>query len=115
MADNARDEMEQATLAAEAKAERGPLTELSAEEALARLRRGQVLYDVRVEKLCFKGAFDQPVRMKGCVLVAPRFEGATFSQEVLFQRCTLELPHFGKENVFAADFSLSGSTLSGAQ
>src|SRR5437879_1207774 len=83
-------------------AERKPRVVLAPEEALERVRRGQTLQDVQVEKLCFKGEFPLPFKLKNCVLVRPRFEGATFHGDVAFLGCTLERPQCSRENVFAA-------------
>src|SRR5690349_158985 len=81
-------------------AERKPRIVLTPEEALDRLRRGQTLQNVQVERLCFKGDFPLPFKMKNCVLVRPRFEGATFQGDVAFLGCTLERLQCGHENVF---------------
>ena len=92
-----------------------PRAALAAGEALERLRGGQALENVRVENLRFKGDFPQGVRLKNCHLVRPNFDGATFGGKAVFQHCTLERPHFHRENVFAQDFVLSHATVVGAQ
>jgi hypothetical protein len=84
---------------------------LSAAEALDKLRKGITLENVRIEKLVFKGEFTEPVRLRHCVLVQPRFEGAVFRAEVTFARCTVERPQFGKKTEFTQGLSLVGSTL----
>jgi len=84
---------------------------LSAQEALDRLRKGQTVQNVRIEKLAFKGEFTEPVRLKRVVLVSPRFEGATFQNEVLFAQCTLDRPLFARRNEFTHGLAINGSTL----
>jgi hypothetical protein len=88
-----------------------PRARMSANEALERLRRGETLRDVRVERLAFKGEFPLPVRMVNVFLCQPQFDGASFAAEVSLTRCTLERPRFNRPAVFAQDFCLTGSTL----
>lgn len=85
--------------------------ELSPQDALERLRKGMPLENVRVEKLVFRGEFPAPVRLKHCLLVRPRFDGAVFQDEVKLVACTIERPECNKENEFRKGLSLSGSTL----
>jgi hypothetical protein len=92
-------------------AERRPRAVLAPEEALDRLRRGQTLQDVQVEKLCFQADFPLPFKLKNCLLIRPRFEGATFRGDVAFLGCTLERPQCSRETHFAAGLSLAGSTI----
>jgi hypothetical protein len=91
--------------------DRGPVTEMTAEAALDRLRKGQALENVRIERLCFEGEFPLPFKLKNCQLIRPQFDGATFQGEVAFMGCTLEKPVFGRPNVFANNLLLNGSTL----
>ena len=84
---------------------------LSAKEALDKLLRGEILENVRIERLVFRGTFAQPVRLKHVTLVQPRFEGAIFQDEVEFLGCTLDRPGFGHPCEFARGFNLTGSTL----
>src|SRR4051812_35039845 len=70
----------------------GARTELSPAEALERLRKGQPLENVRVERLVFRGEFPLPIRLTHCVLVRPRFDGAVFLDEVRLTACTLDRP-----------------------
>jgi hypothetical protein len=91
--------------------ETAPKPVMTAKEALERIRAGQRLENVRVERLTFKGEFPQPVRLKRVVLVQPRFDGAVFRGEVALQGCTVERPQFERPSEFQQDLNLSGSTL----
>src|SRR4051794_39473575 len=93
----------------------GALATMTSEQALSHLRTGRPLENVRVEKLVFRGEFVQPIRLKNCVLIRPRFDSATFQTDVTFQNCTLEHPYLSRENVFNGDLSFRGSTLTAVQ
>jgi hypothetical protein len=84
-------------------------------EALSRIRAGRPLRDVRVEKLVLSGEFTQTVRFENCLLVKPRFDGCVFQAEVSFKQCTLDRPHFARQNVFQSDFLLRHSTVLSSQ
>ncbi len=90
-------------------------TEMSAKEALERLRKGETLENVRVERLVFRGEFTAPVRLRHCILVRPRFDGVIFQDEVKMTACTIERPESNKDNEFRKGLILSGSTLIRAQ
>ncbi len=93
----------------DAQAEKAPT--LPAAEALERLQRGEKLENVRVEKLVFRGAFAQPVRLQHVTLVQPKFDGATFQADVTLHGCTIDRPFFASPCEFAAGLDLTGSTL----
>ncbi|HJT78026.1 MAG TPA: hypothetical protein VJ739_12555 [Gemmataceae bacterium] len=95
----------------EALVEEAPRVVLSGEEALAKLRAGEVIVNARIVRLTFRGAFPLPVRLRRVVLVQPRFDGATFRGEASFQGCTLDRPTFGRPTEFAGGLDLTGSTL----
>jgi hypothetical protein len=95
--------------------ERAPQTTLSPEAALDRLRKGQSLENVCVERLCFQGEFPLPFTVRNCQLVKPKFEGATFHDDVAFVSCTIERPAFSRTVVFEKNCSLVHSTLVSAQ
>jgi hypothetical protein len=80
-------------------------------EALERLRRGDAVENVRIDRLCFKGDFPKPVRLVNVHLCQPQFDGAAFAAEASFLRCTLDRPRFNRPTTFAADLALDGSTL----
>lgn len=84
---------------------------LSAAEALEKLRRGETLHDVRIDRLCFRGEFPLPIKLWNVVLVRPEFHGATFKGEVVFNRCTLDRPAFRGKIEFGHNLVLSESTL----
>jgi hypothetical protein len=88
-----------------------PLESLSRAEALERLRRGQMLRDVRIERLVFQGEFPHPVRLQRVVLVRPFFERARFLDEVEMTHCTLDRVRSGGRTTFAKGWNLKGSTL----
>ena len=88
-----------------------PRARLAPEEALERLRRGETLQNVRIDRLRFRGDFPLPVRLVNVYLIQPQFDGAAFAAEVSFSRCTIDRPHFNRATAFADDFCLSHSTL----
>jgi hypothetical protein len=90
-------------------------TEISAKEALERLRAGQPLENARVVRLTFRGDFPLPVRLKRVTLVQPNFDGAVFHGGVALHGCTLERANFGRPTEFHQDLDLSGSTLNRLQ
>jgi hypothetical protein len=94
---------------------RSGLPTIEPAEALSRLRAGKPLRDVRVEKLVLSGEFTQPVRVENCTLVKLRFDGGVFQSEVSFKQCTLESPHFARQNVFHSDFLIRHSTVLASQ
>jgi hypothetical protein len=96
-------------------AEPAPRATLSAAEALARIRAGEPLENVRVVGLVFRGDFPLPVRLKGVVLVQPRFDGATFQGDVMLHGCTLDRPGFKRPTEIIQNLALTGSTLVRAQ
>jgi hypothetical protein len=88
-----------------------PLARLSASEALDRLRLGQVLRNVRIERLVFQGEFASPVRLDRVVLVRPHFKRASFKGDVEMTHCTLNRPRFDGRTSFAKGWNLRGSTI----
>ncbi len=88
-----------------------PRARLAPEEALERLRRGETLQNVRIDRLRFKGDFPLPVRLVNVTLIQPQFDGAAFAAEVSFTHCTIDRPRFNRPTAFADDFCLSQSTL----
>src|SRR5262245_13455105 len=94
---------------------RRDLATMTPGQALERLRQGKPLCDVCVERLVLSGEFVNPVRLKNCVLVKPRFEQATFKAEVSFIECTLDRPQFSRETLCEGDLILRGSTFQSAQ
>jgi len=91
--------------------EQAPQGMMAPEVALDRLRKGQSLDNVRIERLCFQGEFPLPFTLRNCHLVKPKFDGASFKDDVGFLHCTLERPVFSHAVVFEKSFSLVGSTL----
>ncbi len=84
---------------------------MSPGEALERLRRGETIRNVRIERMVFAEEFPLPVRMKRVTLVQPCFHRATFQDEVELGACTLDRPRFQGRNTFARGLDLRGSTL----
>src|SRR5947207_1293390 len=91
--------------------EAGPRAELSAAEALERIRRGEPLRNVRIHRLTFRGEFTEPVDLQGVLLVQARFEKVTFRGPVAFTHCTLDRPRFSNGTVFEQGLSLVEATL----
>jgi hypothetical protein len=96
---------------AEEALESAPKTVLSAERALEKIRRGELIQNVRIERLRFQGDFPLAVKMRNVLLVRPHFEGASFHAEVSLAHCTLDRPQFRRRNVFAHNLVLTGATL----
>jgi hypothetical protein len=86
-------------------------TPMPAEEALERIRAGKPVENARVERLRLRGSFEQPVVFKDCVLVQPRFDGATFQADVSFLGCTVDRPYFGAACEFHKALLFTGSNL----
>jgi hypothetical protein len=97
--------------AAEALPDAPPRARMAPAEALERLRRGEALENVRIDRLRFKGDFPLPVRLVNVCLVQPQFDGAAFAAEVSFTRCTIDRPYFNHATSFGDDLCLSRSTL----
>jgi hypothetical protein len=92
-----------------------PRARMAPAEALERLRRGEVVDNVRIDRLCFKGDFPKPMRLVNVFLGQPQFDGAAFAADVTFARCTIDRPRFNRPTTFAAGLALDGSTLCFAQ
>jgi hypothetical protein len=97
--------------AAEHLPDSAPRARMAPAEALERLRRGETLQHVRIDRLRFQGDFPLPVRLVNVTLVQPQFDGAAFAAEVVFSRCIIDRPHFNRPTAFGDDFSLAQSTL----
>ena len=101
-----------APISAEDLPEPTPRARMAPAEALERLRRGETLENVRIDRLQFRGDFVQPVRMVNVHLCQPHFNGVHFAAAVSLLRCTIDRPKCHRPTVFADEFCLSGSTLS---
>ncbi len=66
------------------------LPTMLATEAIEILRRGELLERKRVVGLKLKGQFTKPVRLRCVTLIQPVIEKATFAEEVVFERRTLD-------------------------
>lgn len=91
--------------------ERGARETLDPGEVLDRLRRGVTVQNARIENLRLTGEFTKPVRLRNCKLVKPRFDGATFQEDVSFARCTLDRPVFNGKTVFAKNLEMNHAIL----
>ena len=85
--------------------------EMSAAEALERIRAGRTISNARIVGLVFQGEFPDAIKMENVTLVRPRFAGATFRDVVGLYRCTLIRPFVGQKTVFEKVLNLGGSTL----
>ncbi len=85
--------------------------ELAPAEALERMRRGEVIRNVRIVDLRLKGQFPLPIRMEFVELVQPKFERAEFLEDVAFDRCKIVKPTSGKGCVFTKGLDLRGSNV----
>ena len=88
-----------------------PLAEMSAAEALERIRAGRAIANARIVGLTFQGEFPVGIKMENCTLIRPRFSGATFRDIVGLYRCTLIRPFIHGRTVFESVLHLGGSTL----
>jgi hypothetical protein len=79
-------------------------TELRAEEALERLKRGEIHENLRINRLQLRGEFEKPVRLRNCALIRLEVEKAVFKSEVLLANCTLDRAMFRGQNVFELSF-----------
>jgi hypothetical protein len=103
------DDVDEATVAVEAPV--ASKSDMLASEALERLRRGEVIRDVRIFDLRFKGEFPLPVRFERVELIQPNFHRANFAGDVIFDRCKIVKPTSGKGCVFGKAFDLRGSNV----
>jgi len=85
--------------------------EMSAQDALERIRAGRAISNARIVGLVFEGEFPDAVKMENVTLVRPRFSKATFRDAVGLNRCTLVRPFIGQNTVFEDVLNLGGSTL----
>jgi len=84
---------------------------MSPAEALEKIRRGETIEGVRIERLKLKGAFTAQVRMRSVTLVGLTVENANFADAVCFEFCTLDRPRFTRKSEFAKGLRFNGSTL----
>src|SRR5262245_24915040 len=84
---------------------------MSPAEAIALLRRGELIEGVRIVGLKLKGAFAQPVRFRGATLIQPVFDTSSFAEDVVFDHCTLDRPKFARTSMFEKSLIFSASTL----
>ncbi len=86
------------------------VAEMTPAEAMERLKGGEMLRDVRICRLKFKGDFLLPVRMERVELVHVEFAGANFADEVTLERCKFVRVRSGHGAKFAKGASFKGST-----
>jgi hypothetical protein len=91
-----------------------PSAEMTPEEALEFLRKGETLKNVRVVRLRLEGEFPLPLRLRDVVLVQPQFEGPSFLAEVAMTHCTIDRPRFNNKTRFAKGLDLRESFLNKA-
>lgn len=106
---------DEVTAAPDEEKKSGELETITNHEAMERLRKGLPLENVKVTRLAFRETFTEPVRLVNVVLNQPRFDGATFEEEVNFKGCTIDRPHFGKQTIFSKGWNLATSTVIRAQ
>jgi uncharacterized protein YjbI with pentapeptide repeats len=80
-------------------------------DVLERVRRGELIENVRVVGLKLKGEFPLPVRFRNVTLVQLTIDRATFADEVAFEHCTLDRFKSTRTATFAKGLNLSASTL----
>jgi hypothetical protein len=88
--------------------------ELSAADALGRIRSGQTVQQARIHRLVLKGDFNQPVRLKNCTLIHLEFDSATFQNEVALVNCKVDRLLFSHRSVFQDGLNVGSSALSQA-
>jgi hypothetical protein len=104
-------EQDETAFAVVAARDDAPEAVMTPDVALEKLRRGETVENVRIERLCFQGEFPLPVKLRAVVLVQPQFAGATFREEVVFAGCVVDRPRFLKRCELSKSWTLSGSTL----
>jgi hypothetical protein len=87
------------------------VVELSADEALERIRRGQAIRDVRITRLRLRGVFELPIRMERVELIQPNFGNADFHEDVILEACKVNRLTLAHGCRFRKAFSLKGSTV----
>lgn len=87
---------------------------MTAEAALERLRNGQSVENAKIDRLCLRGEFTQPVRLKNCLLIRPKFDSVTFKAEVVITSSLLDRPNFRRPVIFEHGLTFAGSTLNQA-
>jgi hypothetical protein len=90
---------------------RAGVANMPASEALKRLKTGETLKNVRIERLRLTGEFTVPIRMERVHLVQPSFDRATFLADVEMIHGTIERPRFNGKTTFAKAWNLKSSTL----
>ncbi|VTR98119.1 hypothetical protein [Tuwongella immobilis] len=85
--------------------------ELPAHEVLEKIRNGETISNVRINRLRLRGEFTTPVRFKNCTVSRLIIENATFTEDVQFFRCTLDRPDSSRKNIFAKGLDLNESTI----
>lgn len=92
--------------------ERQPI--MSAADAMAALKEGRELKNVKIIGLTFHASFNKPIKLIHVTLVHPVFSKCQFSENVSIFDSVLVKPRFDKKAVFEKGLNFSGSTLKNA-
>lgn len=85
-------------------------TSLAPAEANARLLRGEMITNVRIERMMFHGEYPEPVVLRNVTFVRPCFKKATFKKDAHFIGCTFDRLQVTRSVVCEGSLTLSGST-----
>lgn len=83
---------------------------MTAEVALERLKKGQPVENVKIERLRLQGEFTNQVRLKNCLLIRPQFDATVFKAEVCLTHCLVDRPIFRHAIVFEHGWNVTSST-----
>lgn len=84
------------------------LHEMSAEEALEKIREGVALQNVTIHGLALNGAFSEPITMRRVTLVKPTFDRVRFDKHVGLFACDLVRPKIRRAE-FLEGFEIKGT------
>ncbi len=85
--------------------------EMTATEAVQKLRDGEPIIGVRIGRLQLRGTFEHPIVLERCECPHLQIEQATFAGSVTLQQCKIRRMRIGRKTNFAAEVNLTGCTL----
>lgn len=91
----------------------GRLPLMDAATALAMIKEGKPIADVRIEKLTLQGEFSAPIIFKNVVLDRLTIKKAIFHEVVEFAKCTIYRARCEKKSTFEKSFCMHACKLKG--
>ncbi|MEM6691750.1 MAG: hypothetical protein AAF664_20145 [Planctomycetota bacterium] len=98
----------ESSVANESQVSDGSVTRLSSAEAIERLRAGEPVQNVEIERLTLSGTFSEPVLIERCTLKGLSIQSATFEQSVSFRGSKIHRPRFNRKTRFMSSLGLEG-------